>query len=184
MEKALLTTLAAAGGFLSKSLWDLYWKRHQEADKLAREKRIDFLERQLSQFFWPLYLQLQKNNVVWRHLEKGTAVNESIKEQVDSQLRKSFFLPNHETMLKIIETNVHLAQPDPEFEALLLRFVRHITLYWTIRDAGLTDDPIAVGEPWPEEFFAAVESRLRSLQEQYDRDIRRNLSERRWIALP
>jgi hypothetical protein len=53
------------------------------------------------------------------------------------------------------KTNVHLAQPDPEFDGMLLRFVRHITIYKAIKDAGLMYDPIAVGEPRPGEFFPA-----------------------------
>lgn len=171
MEKALLTTLAAVIGFLGKSLWDLYWKRREQVEALARQKRIDFLERQLSQFYWPLYLHLQKNNVIWEHLIRKKTSDDSVHAPVDNQLYKGFFLPNHDVMVKIIESNVHLAQPDQEFEALLLRFVRHVTIYKAIRDAGLSCDPIDVGEPWPERFFPAVESRLRSLQQKYDREL-------------
>lgn len=98
MESALLAALAAVAGFLGKSIWDLYWKRREQVETLAREKRVDFLERQLSQFDWPLYLQLQKNNVIWEHLTRGKAVEDSIERQVDAPLYKSFFQPNHDVM--------------------------------------------------------------------------------------
>jgi hypothetical protein len=62
MNQALLTTLAAAAGFIAKSLWDLYWKRRGDLETAARQKRLDFLERQLSLFYWPLYIHLQKRD--------------------------------------------------------------------------------------------------------------------------
>lgn len=171
MGDALLTALAAIGGFLGKSIWDLYWKRREDAQSLARQKKIDLLERQLSQFYWPLYLHLQKNNVIWEHLIQGTAVDPGLKRKVDMQLYKSFFLPNHQTMVAIIEANAHLAQPTGDFEKLLLRFIRHVAIYKTMRDAGLPYDPISVGEPWPSEFFLAVEARLKALQTEYERTL-------------
>ena len=36
MEKALLTALAAVAGFLGKSIWDLYWKRREQVETLAK----------------------------------------------------------------------------------------------------------------------------------------------------
>lgn len=171
MEQAVLTTLAAVAGFLAKSLWDLYWKRREQQEVLARSKRVELLERQLSQFYWPLYLHLQKNNVIWDHLIHGTAVDADLKAKVDSQLYSSFVLPNHEAMVTIIESSAHLARPDDEFQKLLLRFIRHVTIFRTMREAKLPYDPIAVGEPWPREFFPAVEARLRQAQAAYDREV-------------
>jgi hypothetical protein len=175
MNQTLMTTLAAAVGFLSKSLWDQYWKRREQAESLSRKKRIDFLERQLSLFYWPIYIQLQKNNVVWEHLVNGKAFSLSIKQAVDQQLYKSVFLPNHEGLVSIIETNIHLAQPDPKLEALLLRLIRHVSIFKALRDLGHENiDPIALGEPWPGEIFPAIETRLREIQAEYDREIGRH----------
>jgi hypothetical protein len=171
MEQAVLTTLAAVAGFLAKSGWDLYWKRREQAETLARSKRIELLERQLSQFYWPLYLHLQKNNVIWDHLIHGSAIDPALKAQVDRDLYNSFVLPNHEAMVKIIEAGAHLARPDDDFGKLLLRFIRHVTIFKTMREAELPYDPIAVGEPWPSEFFGALESRLRATQASYDREV-------------
>ncbi|MEK6289687.1 MAG: hypothetical protein AABO57_28560 [Acidobacteriota bacterium] len=179
MYDTLITALAAVGGFLAKSVWDLYWKRKEQHESVARQKRLDFLEKQLSQFYWPIYLQLQKNNVVWEHLVSGKAINDSLKKQVDSQLYSSFFLPNHENMLKIIEMNIHLAQPDEVLEKILLRFIRHVAIFEALREVGIKDvDPIALGEPWPTELFPAIEARLKKLQEEYDKELgrRRNVA--------
>ena len=71
MDQAFLTTLAAIGGFIGKSVWDLYWRRREGFEALVRQKRLEFVDRQLSLFYWPVYLHLQKNNVVWNHLVDG-----------------------------------------------------------------------------------------------------------------
>ena len=184
MDQALLTTLAAAAGFISKSLWDLYWKRRGDLEAAARQKRIDFLERQLSLFYWPLYIHLQKNNVVWDHLLSRKPAEIETMQVVTHQLYHCFLLPNHENTLKLIEANIHLAQPDEELEGLILCFIRHVTIFRALRDGGLKNvDPIAVGEPWPRELFPAVERRLRLLQQQFDREIgRQAISEHRFIT--
>ena len=172
MYEVLITTLAAAVGFLGKATWDLYWKRREQRESFARQKRLDFLERQLSQFYWPIYLHLQKNNVVWEHLINGKAGDESIKARVDHQLYGSFFLPNHEVIVKIIESNIHLARPDEPLEKLLFSFLRHVTIFKALRQAGLQNvDPIVLGEPWPSELFRVIEARTKMLQREYDQEL-------------
>jgi len=178
MHPTLLTALAAVAGFIAKSLWDLFWKRREEYVALARQKRIEFLERQLSLFYWPLYIHLQKNNVVWDHLANGISPSLKTKKTVDNQLCQSFFLPNHEAMLRVIEGNIHLAQADEILEDLLLRFIRHVAIFKALRDGGLQNiDPVYVGVPWPKPLFPVLEQRLRSLQQQYDREIGRPVPE-------
>lgn len=177
MEQAILTLVAATAGFMAKSLWDLYWQRRERHESMAAEKRIQLYERQLSEFYWPLYLHLQKNNVIWEHLIEGprhsgrSRGNEGLAKEMDQKLLESFFLPNHEAMVELIESNAYLAQPDSEFERLILRFIRHVTIFKVMRAARMRADPIAVGEPWPADFFPAVERRLRSLQSRYDAEI-------------
>lgn len=174
MNEGIITALAAITGFLGKSVWDLYWKRKEQRESVARQRRLDFLEKQLSQFYWPIYLHLQKNNVVWEHLINGRAVDTTLKERVDLQLLNSFFLPNHDDILKIIETSIHLAQPDETLEKLLLRYIRHVTIFRALRQAGLNNiDPIALGEPWPVDLFPEVESRLKALQAEFDEELGR-----------
>jgi hypothetical protein len=174
MNQPFLTALAAVAGFLGKSLWDLYWKHRDQNESLARQKRIDFLERQLSLFYWPVYMHLQKNNVVWEHLVKGKAIDINIKKAVDQQLYRTFFLPNHEHLVSVIEANIHLAQPDSALETLLLRFIRHVEIFKALRDLGHEHiDPIGLGEPWPTDLFPAIEVKLREVQSIYDREIGR-----------
>jgi hypothetical protein len=58
---------------------------------------------------------------------------------------------------------------DPEFTALLLKYIRHVDVYESLRSAKLNDvDPIDVGESYPEGLSAAVAARLKAYQDEYD----------------
>ena len=52
------------------------------------------------------------------------------------------------------------------------RFLRHVTLFKALRDAGIEDShPLSVGEPWPRELLPAIEARLRELQRRYNQEL-------------
>src|SRR5690348_9740877 len=59
-----------------KELWktelDLEASRQKEWDKLQINKRIEILGRQLSEFYWPVYLRLQRDNAVWDRIMDAT----------------------------------------------------------------------------------------------------------------
>lgn len=61
MNETTIAILSASTGFIGKSLWDFFWKRKQDRESSAHKKRMDFLERQLNEFYWPLLFQLKKN---------------------------------------------------------------------------------------------------------------------------
>ena len=42
--------------------------RIREQWSLSHTKRLEFLERQLTEFYWPLYWGLQKDNAVWQRV--------------------------------------------------------------------------------------------------------------------
>ena len=57
-------------GIASKGVIDSYLRRKEEARKFVLDKRVRFLEQQLSQFYWPIYLHLQKENLDWERLRE------------------------------------------------------------------------------------------------------------------
>jgi hypothetical protein len=176
MNETLIAILSALAGFLGKSSWDLYWKRKIERERISHQKRLDFLERQLTEFYWPLFFQLQKNGVVFNSIMNSKDTNDALSAQLDYDLDRNYFYPNNEEMAKIIETKYYLAQPDEELEKLLMRFLRHQAVFTAIRKMGLNDkDPIRFGEPWPNGLYEAVEKKTKILQEEFDREIGRNI---------
>jgi hypothetical protein len=172
MSESLLAALAAIGGFLAKSIWDLYWARKLDFESAARQKQLEFLERQLKEFYWPLHIHLQKNDAVWEFARRTYNSSNLVERSVNAELMRSFFLPNHQVMVTIIENNVHLAKADTEVERLIQAFLRHVAVLSALKSTGLEDlHPIAVGEPWPKGLSEAIARRTLDLQDRFDQQI-------------
>ncbi|HEY1768029.1 MAG TPA: hypothetical protein VGG26_10250 [Terracidiphilus sp.] len=178
MNQTILAAVSAVAGFIAKSVWDLYWNRRESIAGVARQKRIDFLERQLADFYWPIYLRLQKDNVVWETILDRRPASDPLRQSIAGELDRKYILPNHEEVVRLIEAGMHLAQCDAKLENALLHYMRHVAIYRALRDTGCFDkDPIALGEPWPQELFPLIQERTKSLQKEYDLLIsRRGLS--------
>lgn len=174
MPEAAITLLGAVVGFLAKSAWDLYWKQWQEHKSLQYHKRLDVLEQQLSRFYWPVYIRLQKDNAVWNRILDRSKGTEDLRARVGEAIESKVVLPNHQETVRVIQENIHLAQADKELEKLLLQYVRHVAVYAAMRDAGCRDmDPVTLGEPWPDKLFPAVAERTQRLQTEFDQLIGR-----------
>ena len=174
MSEAVITLLGAMVGFLAKSAWDLYWKQRQEYKALQYSKRLEVLEQQLSRFYWPIYIRLQKDNAVWKRILDRSKGTEDLRARVGDSIESKVVLPNHQETVRIIQENIHLAQADKKLEELLLQYVRHVAVYAAMRDADCKDmDPIMLGEPWPDMLFPAVADRTLQLQAEFDQLIGR-----------
>src|SRR5262249_14827579 len=137
--------------------------------KSQREReRVAFLGTRLSEFYWPLYIGLQKDNVVWqRILDRGSS-DEALRK-VGWQIETEFILPNHARLVQLIESKLHFARGDSELIQSLLTYIRHVAVYQALRTSGIHDrDPLQMNEPWPRHLFGQVEERALGLQKEYD----------------
>jgi hypothetical protein len=169
----LIGVFSAIGGFVGKSLWDYYFGLKADRAKLLLNKKVDFLERQLSEFYYPIYLRLQKDNVVWKRILDTREEEGSLKQKVGGEIEKNTVLPNHAEIVQIIEKHIHLAQADEKLFDLLLQYINHISVYKAIRDAGeYKVFPLELHEPYPNDLFAEVQRRTLQLQEEYNKLIK------------
>ncbi|MEO0536738.1 MAG: hypothetical protein AAF215_23115 [Cyanobacteria bacterium P01_A01_bin.123] len=174
MTEAVTTVLGAIAGFLAKSAWDLYWQQRQDKKTLQYRKRLDVLEQQLSRFYWPIYIRLQKDNAVWQRILDRNRDAEDLRARIGESIESKVILPNHQETVRVIQENIHLAQADKALEELLLQYVRHVAVYAAMRDAGCKDiDPITLGEPRPDKLFPVVAERTLRLQAEFDQLIGR-----------
>jgi hypothetical protein len=163
--------------------------------------RAHQLERRLSEFYWPLYTRLMRDDVVWRkvfldlrpshdheqpdheqpdheqpdHEQPDWAKNltDEDRRKLSQEIESKVLLPNHVEAVSIIRSSIHLANADAEFLELLAKYVRHVDAYTSLRSAGLMDtDPIAIGEPYPLGLSKAVNVRLNRYQADYDELVR------------
>jgi hypothetical protein len=164
MLEGFIALVALASGCAAKAILDASVDKKKSMELDAWKLRVETLEKRLSEFYWPLYLRLQRDNVVWeRILEREHP--DSKNRKLARTIEESVILPNHREAIAIIERGIHLAALDPEFEAELLKYVRHVAVYTSARAAGIWDlDPIAFDEPWPHDFFPLVQQRLSRYQ--------------------
>lgn len=175
MTEAIVATLSAAGGFALKALWDYYSKRALEDERVKRTKRLEFLEKQLTHFYWPLLFQLRKNDIVWERVMDNPAAD-GLAQELNAKIERNFFYPSNQRMLEIIEENYYLAQAPAELDEAINRFIRHQAVFQGIRESiGDQVDPVRFGEPWPEHFSKLIEARTQELQQQYDALLSRHI---------
>jgi hypothetical protein len=183
VDKGVLALLAILFGLWVNRRLESYKGEQARITELAKQKqtlenelkkqrdaiKLQFVERQLSQFYWPVYLRLQKDNTVWKrvhHLSRGEDV---LPEELGTELEKNFILPNHEEIVKIIESGIHLAKADEALLKALIKYINHVAIYRAIRTANRYNlNPVDVGEPFPTELFSAIEKKTLSLQDEYD----------------
>jgi hypothetical protein len=165
-------------GIASKGAIDSYLRRKEEAHKFVLDKRVQFLEQQLSQFYWPMYLHLQKDNLYWERLMERNQDPESSQSRLSLQIESGVILPGHREAMAVIQANLHLAG-DSTVVQESLRYVRHVKLYEMLRAAGIKDDPVTHGEPYPRGYFPLIQQRVNALQSEYDNLIRQTLTPKR-----
>ncbi len=74
-----------------------------------------------------------------------------------------------EAIVSIIQSKIHLAESDKTTFEVMLKYIRHVSVYRAMRAANCFDkDPIALGEPFPTELLPLIEKVTAKLQLQYD----------------
>jgi hypothetical protein len=155
---------------------ELSKNRKLQVENLTRTKDLEFRERQLNEFLWPLYMRLQMDNAVWERMAQITPHSETRDRELAAKIEKEFLLPNHDKALEIIESKRHFAGVDGRLEEQLLKYVRHLAVYRALRALEIRDrDPVDVGEPWPPQLFAVVREVTLERQREYDRLLQAHL---------
>jgi hypothetical protein len=165
---SIIALVSAALGFTLKSVMTAYVDQQKELELEAWKIKVNELEKRLSQFYWPIYLRLQRDNVVWKRLSDRGNEQDPDRQKLGQQIETDVLLPNHSEIVSIIENNRHLAGSDPILETQLLKYIRHVAVYKALRAAGIWKDPFQFDEPYPEGFFPIIEQQLKLLQKEYD----------------
>jgi len=141
-----------------------------EIYKQKRALQLQFKEKQLSSFYWPIFLRLQKDSAMWKVFPQLYEQKQSLPEGLARNLELSFLIKNHEETVSIIEGNVHLAEADADLLADLVSYIKHVAVYKALRNAGIYDsNPIDYGEPFPKHLEERIRTRQEFLQAEYER---------------
>ncbi|MGI0484617.1 hypothetical protein ACN4EK_04210 [Pantanalinema rosaneae CENA516] len=145
-------------------------------NQLAMERynaELEFIEKQISEFYWPIYLRLEKDNVMWKRIKSLSPENNVLPESASAAIEQEFILKNHQEIVEIIESKIHLAENSANSRELineLVKFIKHVAIYKTIRtiDELCQVNPVDMNEPYPANLFPLIERNLRELQNRYE----------------
>jgi hypothetical protein len=172
-DKLAIGLLILMSGYMLNRAIEKYKAAQALKSEISKQRfaaKLQRIERQLSEFYWPMLLRLQKDNTVWRRLlDKGKEEDNPLR-RIGSRIEIDFILPNHNELVKIIETKIHLAEPDAALQAALLSYIDHVAVYNAAIAAGFTDLHGSQRElltPWPRDLFPLIEDRTLKLQRKY-----------------
>ena len=198
LDKGLLALLILVAGFFINRLLEVY-KREQatlleafksqqnlalesfrsqrslenELEKLRDAKRLGFLERQLSEFYWPLFMRLSIDNAVWSRILDAKHGSDETRRKVGQEIERMVILPNHEEIVRILQSSIFLAESSEADVDLMLQYIRHVAVYRALRASGVNDKyPLELGEPWPDQFYSRVRDTAFALQAEYEAAVR------------
>ncbi|GAB4395648.1 MAG: hypothetical protein OHK0053_05290 [Microscillaceae bacterium] len=185
VDKGLLALLLAIVGYwVHRSLEKLKFEntKHLEIEKQnlllnhkilesAREKDLERVEKQLSEFYYPIYFRLQKDNAIWRLSPQLNKENQPLPREANAIIEQEYILKNHREMVEIIETKVHLIEIDPELQTQINLYLKHMVIYDTLRriESLQTYNPVDFQAPFPADFYITIEDRIKKLQEKHER---------------
>ena len=124
----------------------------------------------LEQFFEPISNRLKKDTAIWRGIKRNQDSRESIEYKTAFELEMNQVIPNHKEIMSIIEKWRHLVDDDTELSEVLDQYLRHVSTFIALRDAG--DDwkfPDLLGNPWPAKLIPLIEARLDDLRKERKR---------------
>jgi hypothetical protein len=145
-------------------------------NQLAMERynaELEFIEKQISEFYWPIYLRLEKDNVMWKRIKSLSPENNVLPESASAAIEQDFILKNHQEIVEIIESKIHLAESSVNSRELineLVKFIKHVAIYRTIRSISELRqvNPVDLNEPYPANLFPLIERNFRELQHRYE----------------
>ena len=144
-----------------------------ELDRLKLTRQIEFKEKQLSQFYWPIHFRFAKDSAIWKIVPQLSDHTTALPDRVGREIELNHLIKNHEEIVSLMEANIHFAQPDAELLREIAAYVRHVAVYDALRSTKTYDlNPIDVGEPFPEKLITSLETRLMKLQSEYDALVR------------
>ena len=122
----------------------------------------------MSEFYRPIHVRLQRDNINWRRILDLTEPDGSIKHRLAGSIERDFIIPNHDEWVGIIERWRHLVEPDEQLSNALDEYLSHVVVYKAIRSSGdKSAFPFQVCT-WPEAFFPLVSQRIQSLDRELE----------------
>jgi hypothetical protein len=143
-----------------------------DLEKARRTAHASFIEKQLSQFYWPIRLRFEKDSAMWGSLPHLTDGKGSLPIQLAVRIENEFIMKNHSEIVKIIEDNIHLAIPDENLLMDLIAYIKHVAVYQALRSSNdYSNNPIGLGHSFPKGLIPRIEEKTADLQKEFQQSI-------------
>jgi len=142
----------------------------QTTDIRTDASRYEEVKLLLEQFFQPISNRLKKDTAIWEGIKRNKDSRESLEYKMAFELEMKQVIPNHKEIVAIIEKWRHLVDEDEELSEVLDQYLRHVSTFIAVRDAG--EDwkfPELLGRPWPAKLISLIEARLGDLRKERKR---------------
>ena len=169
VEKGLLALIILIAGYWVSKYLEVDKQRNLFKNKIKetnRDRVVAKVERQLSNFYYPIYFRLQKDNALWKLSPQLSGNKSSLPQETNDIIEKEHILKNHLEIISIIESNIHLIEIDTELQTNINKYIRHIVVYDTIRKTVTINklNPIDFDAPFPNSFIEIITDRMTRLQ--------------------
>src|SRR5262249_12368454 len=180
MDAPTVTLLVGLlAGVITVAGW--FYQRHREDQTRRTELTRKHLERQIEEFYGPLYNFLHSMFVHYDVLHKLTktkqsidVLNETKRIQIADYFETHFFIPMHEEIAAILKNRLYLIEGKdvPEsFLAYLEHFFQHKAQRGVYKDIGIGTEHVK-GKEWPPNFFEDVKKGFDAVMERYEASIK------------
>jgi len=98
IDKLAIGVLLLFASFILNRAIESYKSRKAIETQMAKirdEKRLEFLERQLSEFYWPLYIRLEKDRAVWERILDIDNEEDNLEQRLGVAIEKEVILPRY-----------------------------------------------------------------------------------------
>src|SRR5690242_14438447 len=95
MQESITALIFAAIGVALKTAWDSHFKRKETIDLETWKIKVTQLEKKLANFYWPMYIRLQRDNTIWQKILERTNKQDEEHRKLAFQIDEDILLPNH-----------------------------------------------------------------------------------------
>ena len=170
VEKGLLAIILSIVGFWLSRYLEIGKQNNLLKNKIIetnRDKRMSNVEKQLAQFYYPIYFRLQKDNALWQLSPQLSGISGSLPPETNALIENEYILKNHFEIRSLIENNIHLIEIDDALQESINAYLKHITVYEILRKTKSLEkvNPISFDAPFPDSFIPLIRERMMQLQE-------------------
>jgi predicted RND superfamily exporter protein len=151
--------------------------KHTNATTSTQLKlRREFIDRQLSDFYYPIKMRLEKDTAIWQlsgQLSEKNRIRTG--DNFSKYIENSVLIPNHEEIISIISKNFGLIKnADEQYDTKPLiksinHYQRHFSAYKTLRTQGIYNinpTDVCKGCEWPDSLPKLINERILQLENQ------------------